>query len=125
MTPPHPKGDIYFNNKEFKGYSVKNVDYEPATYMQYVHIGEIHKLAMTRSIGDLIMRRGGIISEPSVSQIQVEDDTVVLIATDGYWDNIVSSNITSMIDILVSRHGLDQMDQIASRWFDAIEKSSD
>ena len=123
-TSPHPKGDIYFNNKEFGGYSVKNVDHEPATYMQYVHVGEIHKLAMTRSIGDLVMRRGGIISEPSVSQIQIEDDAVVLIATDGYWDNIVSSNITSMIDILVSRHGLDQVDQIASRWFDAIEKAA-
>ena len=79
---------------------------------------------MTRSIGDLIMRRGGIISEPSVSQIQIEDDAVVLIATDGYWDNIVSSNITSIIDILVSRHGLDQVDQIASRWFDSVEKAA-
>ena len=129
-TPPHPKGDLVFVNRGFGGYSVKNVDREPATYLQFMderNAGLSHtsyKLAMTRSIGDFVMRRGGIISEPSVSRVQMENDTVVLIATDGYWDNIISKNIGVATNLIVTKHGLQHANMIATEWFEDTEKAA-
>ena len=127
-TPPHPKGDLVFVNREFGGYSVKNVDREPATYLQFMDDGGLshtsYKLAVTRSIGDFVMRRGGVISEPSVSRVQMENDTVVLIATDGYWDNIVSENIGATTNLIVTKHGLQHANMIATEWFEDTEKAA-
>jgi serine/threonine protein phosphatase PrpC len=70
----------------------KNVRKEFATY---VRTKENRKLAFTRTMGDFEMAPYGIISEPSISSIDLSDildryeDQVLclLVSSDGVWDN--------------------------------------
>jgi len=55
---------------------------------------------MTRSMGDLVAKTVGVISEPEIkvfSNLQPQIDRVVVIASDGLWDRIPNDEVTRMI----------------------------
>ena len=84
-----------------KGYH-KNVRKEFATYVRSKHE---RKLAFTRTMGDFDMCPYGIISEPSISSIDLSDildrdqDQVLclLVSSDGVWDNWEYQNVQEFL----------------------------
>lgn len=83
------EGDHIFPPRDFKGYYQKNVRGEYATMFR---VGS-YQLAMTRSIGDEPLRRGGLSSEPSYKCVQVSGPAVIRVATDGFWDNVSEAHL--------------------------------
>ena len=106
-------------------YYICNLDQKPATL---VHVtdekGRVHKLAMTRAIGDENLRKGGIISSPSVSQHQITETSVIKIGSDGYWDAIKTSDELDKTRAAIERIGLNA-NELASDWFTKTKTRSD
>jgi len=70
-----------------RGYYVKNVSHEPATYVVTDTLRGERRLAMTRSIGDFLFKDKGIICDPIIKHIPFPETSFSLIvATDGLWD---------------------------------------
>ena len=106
-------------------YFVCNMDKKPATLIQVTdEKGTKHKLAMTRSIGDENLRKGGVISKPDVSQCRIYSPSVIKIASDGLWDAIDTSkehfNTTEAIDAL----GMDP-NSLCVNWFRKTKRLSE
>ena len=113
--------DIYPHKKG--GYYHKNVDGVFATSLMVEYGGDTHSLAMTRSIGDEIFKAHGVISTPSVSVHKVEEPCVIQVASDGYWDNIVTKNQSAKVATAVKLHGYDAI-KIMDDWFGEVESES-
>ena len=45
-------------------------------------------LAITRAFGDFNMKTKGVTSEPTIKKITVSKGSIILIASDGIWDDI-------------------------------------
>ena len=106
-------------------YYVCNVDLCPATVVTVVDEHHFtHKLAMTRAIGDENMRKGGVISTPSHSQYRLTTRAIVKVASDGYWDAILSSNELAVTNEAVSRVGFDA-NALCKDWFQKTKMLSD
>lgn len=53
----------------------------------YSKKGEWPGLAMSRSIGDEVAKKLGVIAEPEISQVKLtHKDKFILIASDGVWE---------------------------------------
>lgn len=69
------------------------------------------QIQVTRSIGDRLMKKHGLISEPSVQKYTIsDDDEFLILATDGVWDVIsdqgavdIAQNSAKSTDILCKR----------------------
>lgn len=106
-------------------YYVCNLDQKPATLVQVTdERGTTHKLAMSRSIGDENLRKGGVISTPEVSQHRVTDATVIKVASDGLWDAIETSKEHGATLSAVSEMGLDP-NVLCEHWFKKTKKKSE
>jgi len=118
-----PPSDVH--NKCLDPYYVCNMDLLPATVVSVIdEHGRVHKLAMTRAIGDENMRKGGVISTPAVSQFQLSARAVIKIASDGYWDAIKSSDELAKTNDAVSRVGFDA-NALCIDWFQTTKAISD
>jgi serine/threonine protein phosphatase PrpC len=92
----HTRGDDVFPITEQKGYYIKNVNGDWATVLVITEGSSASlKLAFTRSIGDENLRKGGVIETPSVSSHMATESAVILVASDGFWDNIKTSEIVA------------------------------
>jgi len=61
-------------------------------------------LAMSRSLGDSVVSRVGVICEPGVFEIDLTpEDKFFLLATDGVWDVMSNEEVVECIDYYVSR----------------------
>lgn len=67
-------------------------------------------LAMTRSIGDSVASRIGVIHTPTIKSHELDspDDEYLVIATDGIWDVMEYQEVTNFID-LYSPHCLKEL----------------
>jgi serine/threonine protein phosphatase PrpC len=101
-----------------------NRNKKPATLVKVSGPRGTHKLAMTRSIGDENLRKGGIISVPSVRQIQAQESSIIKIASDGYWDAIATSEEMSSSSEAIMRHGYDA-NKLCEEWFKTTKAVSD
>ena len=70
----------------------------------YQHRGETLGLAMSRSLGDIVVHRCGVSAEPEIIEhIIDEDDDFVIIATDGIWDVIDSNQAVQIVNNFSSK----------------------
>ena len=55
-------------------------------------------LAMTRSIGDTLMSEYGVIPEPEVSHMQLnDDDSFLVVASDGIWEFLTNDEVVRLV----------------------------
>jgi len=55
-------------------------------------------LAVSRSLGDLILHNHGVISEPEITHKEIDpDDKFIVIGSDGIWDVMNSSEVIGFI----------------------------
>ena len=117
--------DAVRSSGELCPYYICNLDKKPATLVQVTdEKGRVHKLAMTRAIGDENLRKGGVISRPSVSQHQITESSVIKIASDGYWDAIKTADELDKTRTAIDRIGLNA-NELASDWFTNTKAISD
>ncbi len=70
----------------------------------YQHRGETLGLAMSRSLGDAVVHKFGVSSEPEVIEHMVDDnDEFIILATDGVWDVVDNNHAVQMIHNFVVR----------------------
>jgi serine/threonine protein phosphatase PrpC len=62
--------------------------------------GNFPGLAMSRSIGDLIAKRLGVISTPIITKYQIKpnDDFFLIIASDGVWDAMENEDAVNFVE---------------------------
>lgn len=107
----------------FVGYYRKNLSGDMATLLKVTYRGQDSHLAMTRSIGDEPLRHGGVTWEPSYKCCQAGPNSVIKIASDGYWDSIVNSDIARDTQHSVLKHGYDA-NALCQEWFSTTEKTA-
>ena len=107
---------IFPRRPEFEGYYHKNVSREWACV---VKVGT-SSLAMTRALGDEPLRHGGIIAEPSYSVHQAQASSIVQVASDGFWDNIQSTEIAVETAAAIQKYGYDA-EKLNRDWFATTE----
>jgi len=94
--------------KSEKGIYYKNVNKEWATIVVNPNVDENDALAMSRSLGDLSLKRYGVIATPSINSFNLdeifnsseesESDTIcIVLASDGVWDNWIDKNIGKFV----------------------------
>jgi serine/threonine protein phosphatase PrpC len=114
---------VFPKRNGFIGYYRKNLSGDMATLIRVTYNGQHSHLAMTRSIGDEPHRHGGVTWEPSYVSCQAGPNSVIKIASDGYWDSIVNSDIGRTTQHKVSKHGYDA-DALCQKWFRETEKTA-
>merc|ERR1740121_691229 len=70
-------------------------------------------LCMTRSLGDLIVKDHGVISEPEVVKWKLEKGSYLLIASDGVWEFMSSKDTASIIQQGIARGKLGWEQELA------------
>ena len=110
----------------FTPYYVSNVDDKPATIVCVTDptTRVINRSAMTRSIGDENLKKGGIISTPSVRIDQLTENVVIKIASDGYWDALNTVDGLSRTNAALIEFG-DDANAIAGDWYKKTKETSD
>lgn len=117
-------GDHIFPKRDgFAGYYRKNLSGHMATLLQVKNGRHVSHLAMTRSIGDEPLRRGGVTWEPSYVSCHAGSNSVINIASDGYWDCIAHSDIVRATQRSVAKHGYDA-DALCRDWFETTERAA-
>ncbi len=72
----------------------------------YQHKGETLGLAMSRSLGDLIVHKCGCSAEPETIEHVVDDsDEFLVIATDGVWDVMDNNQVIQLVHSFVTKSG--------------------
>jgi len=55
-------------------------------------------LAMTRSLGDIIAKKIGVISEPDIFEYEIkQNDKFIVIASDGIWEYLTNEEVVNII----------------------------
>lgn len=55
-------------------------------------------LAMTRAMGDLAAAKVGVIAEPEITNLILNnEDKFIVIASDGVWEHLSNQNVASLI----------------------------
>jgi serine/threonine protein phosphatase PrpC len=68
----------------------------------YQHRGETLGLAMSRSLGDLVVHRCGVSAEPEVTEIAMqEEDEFLILATDGVWDVVDCNQAVQVVSSFI------------------------
>lgn len=55
-------------------------------------------LAMSRSIGDFVVHTAGVVSTPDISELEIDcdSDCMLIVATDGLWDQVSNSEAVNI-----------------------------
>lgn len=70
----------------------------------YSYRGDSMGLAMSRSLGDLVVHNVGVSAEPELTERALEaGDEFVIVATDGVWDVVDNAQAAQLVCSLVSR----------------------
>ena len=70
----------------------------------YQHRGETLGLAMSRSLGDLVVHKCGCSAEPEIIEHLIDpSDEFLVIATDGVWDVLDNSQVVQLVHNFVSK----------------------
>ena len=70
----------------------------------YTYRGDSMGLAMSRSLGDLIVHNVGVIAEPEVLEHMLDNnDEFVILATDGVWDVIDNNQAVQLVATVSSK----------------------
>ena len=53
---------------------------------------------MTRSFGDEVGKKIGVICEPEITEYEIlKEDKVIIIASDGLWEHMMNKEITEIV----------------------------
>jgi len=75
----------------------------------FVSMGRVGgELAVSRAMGDLLLKSSGVSCRPSVSARDASRDLAVVIASDGLWDTIEDKEVAKLVGEQ-GRHGREQM----------------
>ena len=80
------KPDPYMLYRTNRGMYHKNVEGEFGTYFTQP-VGATHQLSLLRSFGDFHLRPFGLSSVPDIVEHPFSENTIILLASDGLWDN--------------------------------------
>ena len=115
----HPRKDghhIFPKRPDFQGYYLKNKRGDFASLLE-LNIGiRTYKMAMTRAFGDEPMRHAGLTAIPSYKKVTLDESSIIRVATDGFWDNIVPEAM-----LRDDKHDYDA-DVLNREWFLATER---
>lgn len=79
-------------------------------------------LAMSRSIGDKIAKRVGVINDPEITTLRLsEEDKFIVLATDGVWEFLSNEEVVSAIGVLLEQNSTERcctkiIELAVSRW---------
>lgn len=64
---------------------------------------EIGGLAMSRSIGDTVLEKVGVIATPDIKEMEIlDEDKFLVMATDGVWEVINNKEVVKIgIDLII------------------------
>lgn len=64
---------------------------------------EIGGLAMSRSIGDTVLEKVGVIATPDIKEMEIlDEDKFLVMATDGVWEVINNKEVVKIgIDLMI------------------------
>jgi serine/threonine protein phosphatase PrpC len=54
-------------------------------------------IAMTRALGDAVMLRAGVVPTPIVETFRLQDDDILVMATDGVWDVLSNQDVATIV----------------------------
>eukprot|EP00971_Amphidinium_carterae_P101528 2009647-Amphidinium_carterae.1 len=54
-------------------------------------------IAMTRSLGNVVMMRAGVVPTPLVESFELSKETVLVFATDGVWDVLSNEQVAEIV----------------------------
>ena len=93
-----PPKQIYNSSGEVTklGNYTKNVRNELASIVSVEYMHKVYFLAMTRALGDFYFHTHGVSSKPSINKYTIEDE-ILMLCTDGVWDNWKYEDIQTMI----------------------------
>ena len=75
--------------------------------------GEGPGLAMTRSFGDEVGKKIGVICEPEITEYEIlKEDKVIIIASDGLWEHMMNKEITDIVKKNVKKSALIICDEL-------------
>ena len=140
---PHmmrPRDSSVIRAEEITGtlrpYYVSNLDHKPATVVRAAvklshtsgdgtkHPPTGGALAMSRSIGDEHLKSSGVIHTPSVSRHQITENSIIKVASDGYWDAEVTAMAHNLTSAAVEKLGYDA-NALVEDWFQKNKAVSD
>lgn len=89
-----------------------------------------HGLMMTRTLGDRELRGIGIIAQPEVTTVHLQEGDVGLVAaTDGLWDVVTNAEVATvcrseepeaaaerLVEMVIGRNGADNVAIVVGRW---------
>lgn len=71
---------------------------EPSVARVWLPDEDCPGLAMARSLGDMRLKRHGVVSEPEVTHRHVgRGDLFIILATDGVWDVLSNEEVVSIV----------------------------
>jgi serine/threonine protein phosphatase PrpC len=96
-------------------------------YRVFIRGRDFPGLAMSRSIGDLLSRDLGIVSEPTISERVVsEEDEFVLMCSDGVWEFISNEEAVELVGSLGRQSVAEAAEQLAKKaWTRWIHQEGD
>lgn len=96
-------------------------------YRVFIRNREFPGLAMSRSIGDMLSRDLGIISEPTISEYPLtEQDEFVLLCSDGVWEFLSNEDAVNMVGAMGRAKVAEAADQLAKKaWTRWIQSEGD
>ena len=63
-------------------------------------------LAMSRSIGDYLAKKIGVISDPDISCMEITSEkTAIICATDGLWEYVSNEKVSNLVCDSIEKHG--------------------
>jgi len=62
------------------------------------HSFRVDYLAMSRAIGDRLVKGHGVIASPDVEKIDIQGDDIIVLASDGLWDAVKNEEAAVFVD---------------------------
>ena len=89
----------YYNNNEFKYNNIIDNNYDKIPYRIYLKYKNFPGLAMSRSIGDFIAKKIGVINIPEIFNYTIcDDDKFIILASDGLWEFVSSEDARNIVN---------------------------
>jgi serine/threonine protein phosphatase PrpC len=57
----------------------------------------IYQLSLTRALGHELLGPAGVIWDPTITSFSTDDTEVLIVASDGLWDNVSSDEVSSIL----------------------------
>ena len=103
-------GEIRKNSLDLNEYNInENNIYEIIPFRIYFKNENFPGLAMSRSIGDFIAKKIGVINEPEIFDYKIcDDDKFIILASDGLWEFVSNEDARNIVNLYYSQGNLNK-----------------